>query len=124
MAFDLTGQGESADALRQTLESAWGQTTPIQNRRADRLTTVVMTGVTALTRATAWQMDRSGVTFPSRDIGDWLRQGDLTHISSEVAFTRLPDLCRTRRYSSARRVILLCCRTSARTSSIDRQSRA
>ncbi len=87
--FDLAGEGDTTGALRRALESAWGQATPIQNRRADRLTTVVMTGVTALTRATAWQMDRSGATFPSRDIGDWLRQADLTHISNEVAFT--PD---------------------------------
>jgi len=58
---------------------------------------VVMTGVTALTRATAWQMERSGVTFPARDIGDWLRQADITHVSHEVSFTPdcpdpIPDL--------------------------------
>jgi poly-gamma-glutamate synthesis protein (capsule biosynthesis protein) len=75
--------------LRQALEAAAGAPLPLTNRRADRLTTVVMTGVTALTRATAWEMDRTGVTLPARDIGDWLRQADVTHISHEVAFT--PD---------------------------------
>lgn len=89
MSFDLTGDGSEDEAFRRGLEDASGQTSPIRNRRADRLTTVVMTGVTALTRATAWQMDRSGATFPSKDIGDWLRQADLTHISNEVAFS--PD---------------------------------
>src|SRR3990172_1740658 len=62
---------------------------PLANRREDRLTTVVMTGVTALTRATAWEMERSGVTRPARDIGAWLREADVTHISHEVAFS--PD---------------------------------
>jgi poly-gamma-glutamate synthesis protein (capsule biosynthesis protein) len=50
------------------------------------MTILVMTGVTALTRATAWQMERNGVEFPAEKIGDWLRQADLTHISHEVAF--------------------------------------
>ena len=75
--------------LQLALEAAAGAPLPLTNRHDDRLTTVVMTGVTALTRATAWEMDRTGVTLPARDIGDWLRQADVTHISHEVAFT--PD---------------------------------
>jgi poly-gamma-glutamate synthesis protein (capsule biosynthesis protein) len=81
--------GELPLEMRQELEAAEGVRLPLTNRRDDRLTTVVMTGVTALTRATAWEMDRTGVTLPARDIGDWLRQADVTHISHEVAFT--PD---------------------------------
>ena len=81
--------GELPSEMRQELEAAEGVRLPLTNRRDDRLTTVVMTGVTALTRATAWKMDRTGVTLPARDIGDWLRQADVTHISHEVAFT--PD---------------------------------
>ncbi len=81
--------GELPSEMRQELEAAEGMRLPLTNRRDDRLTTVVMTGVTALTRATAWEMDRTGVTLPARDIGDWLRQADVTHISHEVAFT--PD---------------------------------
>jgi poly-gamma-glutamate synthesis protein (capsule biosynthesis protein) len=50
------------------------------------MTRLVMTGVTALTRATAWRMAGKGITYPARDIGDWLRSGDLTHVSNEVAF--------------------------------------
>src|SRR3972149_2635277 len=60
--------------LRQEPEAAEGAPLPLTNRRDDRLTTVVMTGVTALTRATAWEMDRNGVTLPARDIRDWVRQ--------------------------------------------------
>jgi poly-gamma-glutamate synthesis protein (capsule biosynthesis protein) len=95
--FGVQSGVELPEDLQRALEAEYGNPLPIVNRRPDRLTTVVMTGVTALTRATAWQMDRSGVTFPSRDIGDWLRQADITHVSNEVSFTPdcpdpLPDL--------------------------------
>jgi len=45
-----------------------------------------MTGVTALVRATATIMEAYGVTYPARDIADWLTSADLTHISNEVPF--------------------------------------
>ncbi|MFQ5616106.1 MAG: CapA family protein, partial [Anaerolineales bacterium] len=61
---------------------------PASNRDPDKLTTVAMTGVTALVRATAWTMERRGVTYPAQDIGDWLRGADITHISNEVPFAR------------------------------------
>jgi poly-gamma-glutamate synthesis protein (capsule biosynthesis protein) len=56
------------------------------NYSADRRTVVVMTGVTALTRATAYMMEIHGNTFPGTDIQDWLTSADLTHISNEVPF--------------------------------------
>ncbi|MDI6770594.1 MAG: CapA family protein [Anaerolineales bacterium] len=56
------------------------------NRDPSKLTTLVMTGVTALVRATAFRMEQKGVTYPARDIGDLLRSADLTHISNEVPF--------------------------------------
>jgi poly-gamma-glutamate synthesis protein (capsule biosynthesis protein) len=59
---------------------------PTGNRNPDKLTTLVMTGVTALVRATAFTMERQGVTYPARDIGHWLRDADITHISNEVPF--------------------------------------
>jgi poly-gamma-glutamate synthesis protein (capsule biosynthesis protein) len=60
---------------------------PTSNYDPDRMTVLVMTGVTALTRATAWQMDMKGVGFPAEKIGDWLLEADLTHISNEAAFS-------------------------------------
>jgi poly-gamma-glutamate synthesis protein (capsule biosynthesis protein) len=53
------------------------------------MTVLVMTGVTALTRATGYKMDVNGTTYPAHDIQDWLRNADLTHISNEVSFN--PD---------------------------------
>ncbi len=86
IAVGVEGADRLPAELRRALEAAEAGPLPLENRRADRLTTVAMTGVTALTRATAWEMDQSGVTLPARDIGDWLRQADVTHISHEVAF--------------------------------------
>ena len=60
---------------------------PMSNYDPDQMTVLVMTGVTALTRATAWQMERQGVAFPAEKIADWLVEADLTHISNEVAFS-------------------------------------
>ncbi len=63
-----------------------GLSIPASNRDADKLTTLAMTGVTALVRATAFTMEREGVTYPGQDVGPWLRAADLTHISNEVPF--------------------------------------
>jgi len=60
---------------------------PATNREADKLTTVMVTGVTALVRATAFLMERNGMTYPAIDIGDTLRSADILHISNEIPFT-------------------------------------
>lgn len=60
---------------------------PTTNRDPDRLTTLLMTGVTALTRETAYKMEQKGVTYPAALIKDWFDEADLVHISSEAAFT-------------------------------------
>lgn len=56
------------------------------NREGSKLTTVALTGVTALVRATAWEMETKGVTHPAGDVGEMLQQADITHISNEVPF--------------------------------------
>jgi hypothetical protein len=62
---------------------------PATNRDASRLTTVAMTGTTAMVRATALTMEQKGITYPAQDIGPLLSQADITHISNEIAFS--PD---------------------------------
>ena len=59
---------------------------PPTNRDASKLTTVILTGTTALVDATAFMMERKGITYPGKHIRDWLREADITHISNEVAF--------------------------------------
>lgn len=79
--FGLSGDRGAESALQDLLADL-----PSTNRDPDRLTVLVMTGVTALARATAAVMETEGVTFPSALIGDWLRLADLTHVSNEVSF--------------------------------------
>lgn len=59
---------------------------PPSNRDPQKLTVIAMTGVTALVRATAFTMEKRGMTYPAQDIRDWLLDADITHISNEVPF--------------------------------------
>ncbi len=59
---------------------------PAFNRDPEKLTTLVMTGVTALVRSTAATMELKGVTYIGKDIGHWLRDADIAHISNEIPF--------------------------------------
>lgn len=62
---------------------------PATNRDATKLTTVAMTGVTAMVRATAYTMEMKGIQYPAQDIGSILASADITHISNEIPFS--PD---------------------------------
>ena len=57
-----------------------------QNYEPDKLATVILTGVTAMVRATAKTMDVKGITYPGEAIRDLLREADLLHINNEVPF--------------------------------------
>lgn len=65
---------------------------PSGNFDPNQRTNLVMTGVTALTRATAYQMALHGNQFPGQDIQEILSTADLAHISNEVPFAEnCPD---------------------------------
>jgi poly-gamma-glutamate synthesis protein (capsule biosynthesis protein) len=75
--------------LRVTAQGAPGALAafpPGDNRDPNRLAVVAMTGVTALVRGTAVQMERKGITYPGEKIRDWLTSADVAHISNEVSF--------------------------------------
>ena len=61
---------------------------PKTNREPEKLTTVILTGVTALTRATATEMEIKGVLAPAESIGETMREADIAHVSNEVPFAR------------------------------------
>jgi poly-gamma-glutamate synthesis protein (capsule biosynthesis protein) len=56
------------------------------NYEPSRLTTVIMTGVTALVRATAMTMELKGSTYPGEKIRDLMREADIMHVSNEIPF--------------------------------------
>jgi hypothetical protein len=59
---------------------------PPSNRDPEKLTVLIMTGVTALVRSTAGRMVSHGLTYPGELVRDTFRAADLLHISNEVPF--------------------------------------
>ena len=74
--FGLTGEADRTPKI------------PASNYDPSKLTTVILTGVTALWRGTAYTMEIKGITYPGSSIRDVLREADITHISNEVPFDR------------------------------------
>ncbi|MBX7233396.1 MAG: CapA family protein [Caldilineales bacterium] len=81
VALALTGPdaAELAPALRAAIA-------PATNRDPSRLTALVMTGVTAMSRGTAKKMEEKGYTYPAQVISATLAAADITHVSNEVPF--------------------------------------
>ena len=82
--FTLTGEAALVKAVRPT----WAAL-PSTNRDPAKLTTVIVTGVTAMVRGTAWVMEKKGLLYPAEEIRNWLREADILHISNEIPFN--PD---------------------------------
>jgi poly-gamma-glutamate synthesis protein (capsule biosynthesis protein) len=59
---------------------------PSTNRDPAKLTTVVMTGVTALVRLTAITMNVKGILYPGQEVRSVLREADIAHVSNEIPF--------------------------------------
>jgi poly-gamma-glutamate capsule biosynthesis protein CapA/YwtB (metallophosphatase superfamily) len=58
----------------------------LSNRSEGDLVSILVTGVTALTRQVAERMDRNGILYPAEKIHDTLLDADITHISNEISF--------------------------------------
>lgn len=83
---------DAADAEQQELADAFLAQIPSTNRDPDKLTVLAMTGVTAMVRFSAAQIDRYGPDWVAEVVGPELAAADITHISNEVPF--VPD-CET-----------------------------
>lgn len=66
---------------------AFASSTP--NYQPERLTRLLMSGVTALTRATIPALDANGVEWAASGIRDYVSRADFFHTSNEVSF--VPD---------------------------------
>ena len=90
--YPLTVQIGWDEGLRSVTEAEYKvandaiASVPATNRRAELLTTVILTGVTAMTRATAKEMELYGVLSPAVSIGELMREADIAHVSNEVPF--------------------------------------
>jgi len=59
---------------------------PLTNRDPQKMASVILTGVTALVRATAFGMEKEGLEKPAEVIGQTLKEADITHVSNEASF--------------------------------------
>ncbi|MGD8624840.1 MAG: CapA family protein [Anaerolineae bacterium] len=81
----IWGRGRDRDLedLAAAIEAAGAHT----NRHPERMTILIVTGVTALTRGVAIQMEARGDgAWPARQVAGLLADADLTHVSNEVSF--------------------------------------
>ena len=59
---------------------------PLSNYDPAKLTTIIMTGITALVRATAYTMEMKGVLYPGEMIRDTMLEADIAHVANHVPF--------------------------------------
>ena len=62
------------------------ESSKLSNRSQEDMVSILITGVTALTRQVADRMDKKGILYPAEKIRDTLLDADITHISNEVSF--------------------------------------
>jgi len=85
LTVEIGAEGMGSSELAAALLSG-GEA--ITNRNTERMTVLIMTGVTALVRGTAKRMEQNGILYPAERIGDFLKGADLTHISNEIPFAK------------------------------------
>lgn len=76
------------DLLVNGLLAAVSDKLPVTNRDPARMTTLIMTGVTAISRTSALKIDQSkDPALPARKVAPVLAAADITHVSNETPFT-------------------------------------
>lgn len=78
--------GEDPVLVEQVASAFLASVPYLANYDSGKLTTIALTGVTALVRATATEMEERGVLYPAEDVGPFLQEVDIAHISNEVPF--------------------------------------
>ncbi len=79
----LSLTSEAEPQLPESLENLH-----FSNLDSSKITTVMLTGVTALVRGTAVGMDQRGVLTPAEYLAPIMQEADILHISNEVPFAR------------------------------------
>jgi capsule synthesis protein PGA_cap len=82
--FDVSNYPLVVDFTLQT--SRMPASVPTGNYDSSKLATLVITGTTALVRATAFKMEQKGITYPGEEVRDLMREADIAHVSNEVSF--------------------------------------
>ena len=87
--FQLDSQ--LADDIRaEDIARQIAEVIPATNRDESKMTVVMMTGVTAITRVLAYKISINSLEYPIEAVKEWFVDADITHVSSE---TPLVDDC-------------------------------
>ncbi len=81
--------------LTQNVHAALAEKSALTNRDLERMTKLIMTGVTAISRTMAFKIDAAGDNaLPARVVADVLAAADLTMVSNETPFSSncVPEL--------------------------------
>jgi hypothetical protein len=84
LELEITADGNEDNDLKNISDNIDYES--ITNKEEGNLTTLMMTGCTALVRGTASRMEQKGVTYPGEKIAETLKSADITHISNEITF--------------------------------------
>jgi hypothetical protein len=85
--YYLTAGGQIVDQTStQKFINAFNSVIPETNKDESKMTVVVMSGTTALTRATAFKINTYGTDYPIEKVKDWFLSADLRHVSNEISF--------------------------------------
>lgn len=84
--FDVTKYPLAVDFMLQPDGILDTSSWTLTNYDPNKLTTIIMTGVTALVRATAVTMELKGAAYPGEKVRDLFREADIMHVSNEIPF--------------------------------------
>jgi capsule synthesis protein PGA_cap len=85
--FDVSTYPLVASFTLQTPPSLQSPSLPSSNYDPSKLTTIIMTGISALVRATALTMELKGTLYPGERIRELLREADIAHVANHVPFS-------------------------------------
>ncbi len=87
--FELARYPLVVNFALQSVNSNQRLTVSVQPSNYDpsKLTTIIMTGITAFVRATAYTMEIKGVLYPGEKIRDLMREADIAHVANHVPFS-------------------------------------
>jgi Bacterial capsule synthesis protein PGA_cap. len=76
---------EVTEDVMQVVE-AISKILPTSNRDESKMTVVVMSGTTAITRGLAYKVTINDTEYPIKLVKDWFLSADLRHVSNEAPF--------------------------------------
>lgn len=70
-------------ALTEDIRELFANALPVTNRDESRMTVLMMTGTTAITRVLAYKISIKGMDYPIGAVRGWFEGADLKHVSNE-----------------------------------------